>query len=92
MRLVLIALLFVFTTGCAKVVDDFVKGGDPAVTPPGPIGGDGDNDDLSNQLKLSPGMVRSNATGIAMQARITTTRHVMTGSNVSAVVGLHKSR
>ncbi len=91
MRFWAIVFIFMITTGCAKVVDDFVTGGDPA-TPTGPVFDDED-EDTSNQLKLSPGMVRTtSSTGVNMTARITHTRHTMTSANVSAVIGLHKSR
>lgn len=88
MRIVLALSLLMVLSGCAKVVDDFVTGGDPAITPP-VIGGGSDDD---GAFKITPGSVRSAGTNISMKAVITTNRHVSTGNNVSAVMGLHKSR
>jgi hypothetical protein len=88
----LTALLFVFmllTTGCAKVVKDFVDNAPDPVTPvvPPPPGAEDDG-----AFKLSPGMVRSQGSNISMKATITPTTQTMTGTNMSAVLGLHKSR
>lgn len=89
MRILLMALLLMTFTGCAKVVDDFVSGGDPAMTPPGPPNISGQED---GALKLSPGMVRATGGTVGMTARITNDRLLMTGTNMSATIGLHKSR
>lgn len=87
MRILLASLLLLVVTGCAKVVDDFVADGDGPMTPPPGI-----NDSEDGALKLSPGMVRATGGTVGMTARITNDRLLMTGSNVSATIGLHKSR
>lgn len=89
MRVLLALSLITILTGCAKVVDDFVQGGEE-LPPPAPPPVATSDDDYA--LKLSPGMVRSTGGSLGMTARITTSRHVMTGTSVSAIVGLHKSR
>lgn len=87
MRILLALTLLMMLSGCAKVVDDFVTGGDPAITPP-TIGSTDDD----GAFKMTPGSVRSTGSSISMKAVITTNRHVSTGNNVSAIMGLHKSR
>jgi hypothetical protein len=86
MRVVIILLAFLFLTGCAKVVKDFVDNA-PPVQPP-VLGGF----DEDSGFKLSPGSVRSVGTNISMKATITPTNRLMTGTNMSAVMSLHKTR
>ena len=88
MRIVLAFIAFMFLTGCAKVVKDFVDNAPPPVTPPVVVGGADDD----GAFKLSPGSVRSAGTNISMKATITPTNRLMTGTNMSAVMSLHKSR
>lgn len=88
MRILLASLLLMVVSGCAKVVDDFVADGDGPMTPPTTT----TNDTEDGALKLSPGMVRASGGTVGMTARITNDRLLMTGSNVSATIGLHKSR
>jgi hypothetical protein len=87
MRIVLAAIAFIFLTGCAKVVKDFVDNAAPPTRPP-VVGGAEDD----GAFKLSPGSVRSVGTNISMKATITPTNRLMTGNNVSAVMSMHKSR
>lgn len=88
MRIVIAFIAFIFLTGCAKVVKDFVDNAAPPTRPP-VIGGGADDD---GAFKLSPGSVRSVGTNISMKATITPTNRLMTGNNVSAVMSMHKSR
>lgn len=88
MRIILALIAFVFLTGCAKVVKDFVDNAKPP-TPPVVIGGSDEDD---GAFKLSPGSVRSVGTNISMKATITPTNRLMTGTNMSAVMSMHKSR
>ena len=87
MRIVVAFIAFIFLTGCAKVVKDFVDNTPPPVTPV--VAGGADDD---GAFKLSPGSVRSVGTNISMKATITPTNRLMTGTNMSAVMSMHKSR
>lgn len=87
MRIVVALIAFIFLTGCAKVVKDFVDNAAPPMRPP--VAGGGEDD---GAFKLSPGSVRSVGNNISMKATITPTNRLMTGTNMSAVMSMHKSR
>lgn len=75
--------------GCNASVTDFVKGAVPggANQPDAPLPANG-----PTQLKISPGQMRATGPGASMVGNVTPTQQFMTSPQVSARLGISRSR